>query len=106
MDRFPRTPGKRDKSSAAFRQMLADIRDAVQQAVTRGATEDRAVATIRWPQYEKMQGYDAEREGAVPSGHSRGRIIMFYRRSVSVIALMGALYLTIVGAQLALQKPS
>jgi glyoxylase-like metal-dependent hydrolase (beta-lactamase superfamily II) len=48
-----------------FRQMLVDVRDAVQKEVARGATEDQAVATIRWPQYEKMQGYDAQRETAV-----------------------------------------
>ena len=32
---------------------------------TRGATEDQAVAAIRWPQYEKLQGYDTQREIAV-----------------------------------------
>jgi glyoxylase-like metal-dependent hydrolase (beta-lactamase superfamily II) len=48
-----------------FRQMLVDVRDAVQKEVARGATEDQAVAAIRWPQYEKMQGYDAQRETAV-----------------------------------------
>jgi glyoxylase-like metal-dependent hydrolase (beta-lactamase superfamily II) len=48
-----------------FRQMLVDIRDAVQQEVARGSSEDQAVAAIRWPQYEKMQGYNAEREVAV-----------------------------------------
>jgi hypothetical protein len=45
--------------------MLVDVRDAVQKEITRGATEDQAVATIRWPQYEKMQSYDAQRETAV-----------------------------------------
>jgi len=33
--------------------------------VARGATEDQAVAAVRWPQYEKMQSYDAQRETAV-----------------------------------------
>jgi hypothetical protein len=45
--------------------MLVDVRDAVQKEIARGATEDQAAATIRWPQYEKMQGYDAQRETAV-----------------------------------------
>ena len=45
--------------------MLVDVRDAVQKEVARGVTEDQAVATIRWPQYEKMQSYDAQRETAV-----------------------------------------
>ena len=28
-------------------------------------SEDQAVATVRWPQYEKMQSYGAQRETAV-----------------------------------------
>ncbi len=48
-----------------FRQMLVDVRDAVQTAVTSGATEDQAAANVKWPQYEKMQGYNAQRETAV-----------------------------------------
>ena len=39
----------------ASRQMLVDIRDAVQKEVARGVTEDQAVAVVPWPQYEKMQ---------------------------------------------------
>jgi hypothetical protein len=45
--------------------MLVDVRDAVQREIARGASEDQAVASIGWPQYEKMQGYDAQRETAV-----------------------------------------
>jgi hypothetical protein len=45
--------------------MLVDIRDSVQKEIARGVTEEQAVATIRWPQYEKLQGYDAQRETAV-----------------------------------------
>ena len=45
--------------------MLVDVRDAVQKEIARGATEDQAVAAIRWPQYEKMLGYDTQRETAV-----------------------------------------
>jgi hypothetical protein len=41
------------------------VRDAVQTKVACGATEEQAAATIRWPQYEKMQSYDAQRETAV-----------------------------------------
>jgi glyoxylase-like metal-dependent hydrolase (beta-lactamase superfamily II) len=62
---IPADPRETRQELGRFRQMLVDIRDAVQQEVTRGATEDQAVATIRWPQYEKMQGYNAEREVAV-----------------------------------------
>jgi cyclase len=63
----PIPPDPRDTRQGLrrFRQMLVDVRDAVQKEIARGATEDRAVAAIRWPQYEKMQGYDAQRETAV-----------------------------------------
>ena len=62
---IPIDPRETRQSLGRFRQMLVDIRDAVQKEIARGATEDQAVATIRWPQYEKMQGYNAEREVAV-----------------------------------------
>jgi glyoxylase-like metal-dependent hydrolase (beta-lactamase superfamily II) len=62
---IPADPRETRQELGRFRQMLVDIRDAVQREVARGATEDQAVATIRWPQYEKMQGYNAEREVAV-----------------------------------------
>jgi glyoxylase-like metal-dependent hydrolase (beta-lactamase superfamily II) len=62
---IPMDPRETRQSLDRFRQMLVDIRDAVQKEIARGATEDQAVVTIRWPQYEKMQGYNAEREVAV-----------------------------------------
>jgi glyoxylase-like metal-dependent hydrolase (beta-lactamase superfamily II) len=62
---IPTDPRQTRQELARFRQMLVDIRDAVQYEVGRGSTEDQAVAAIRWPQYEKMQGYNAEREVAV-----------------------------------------
>jgi glyoxylase-like metal-dependent hydrolase (beta-lactamase superfamily II) len=62
---IPANPRETQEGLHRFRQMLIDIRDAVQQEIARGATEELAVATIRWPQYEKMQGYNAEREVAV-----------------------------------------
>ena len=62
---IPADPHDTRQGLRRFRQMLVDVRDAVQAAITRGATEDQAVATIRWPQYEKLQGYDAQRETAV-----------------------------------------
>jgi glyoxylase-like metal-dependent hydrolase (beta-lactamase superfamily II) len=62
---IPADPRETRQELGRFRQMLVDIRDVVQQEVTRGSTEDQAVAAIRWPQYEKMQGYNAEREVAV-----------------------------------------
>jgi glyoxylase-like metal-dependent hydrolase (beta-lactamase superfamily II) len=62
---IPADPRETRQSLGHFRQMLVDVRDAVQKEIARGATEDQAVATIRWPQYEKMQGYDSQRETAV-----------------------------------------
>ena len=62
---IPADPRETRQELGRFRQMLVDIRDAVQREIARGATEEQAVATIRWPQYEKMQGYNAEREVAV-----------------------------------------
>jgi len=63
----PIPPDPRDTKQGLrrFRQMLIDVRDAVQKEIARGATEDQAVATIRWPQYEGLQGYSAQRETAV-----------------------------------------
>jgi len=63
----PIPPDPRDTRQGLrrFRQMLVDVRDAVQKEIARGATEDQAVAAIRWPQYEKLQGYDTQRETAV-----------------------------------------
>ena len=62
---IPPDPRETRQGLRRFRQMLVDVRDAVQREIARGATEDRAVATIRWPQYEGLQGYSAQRETAV-----------------------------------------
>ena len=62
---IPANPRDTPEGLRRFRQMLIDIRDAVQQAIARGETEDQAVATVQWPQYEKMQAYKAQREVAV-----------------------------------------
>jgi glyoxylase-like metal-dependent hydrolase (beta-lactamase superfamily II) len=62
---IPADPRETRQGLARFRQMLVDIRDAVQKEIARGATEDQAVAMVRWPQYEKMQAYNAQREVAV-----------------------------------------
>src|SRR5262245_51409906 len=61
----PPDPKETRQGLQRFRQMLVDVPEAVQKEMARGATEDQAVATIRWPQYEKLQGYDAQRETAV-----------------------------------------
>jgi len=62
---IPPDPRETRQGLRRFRQMLVDVRDAVQKEIARGASEDQAVTAIRWPQYEKLQGYDAQRETAV-----------------------------------------
>ncbi len=62
---IPADPRDTRQGLRRFRQMLVDVRDAVEKEIAGGATEDQAVAAIRWPQYEKLQGYNTQRETAV-----------------------------------------
>lgn len=62
---LPADPRQTRQNLVRFRQMIVDVRDRVQSEIGRGATEDQAVATIQFPQYAKLQGYDAQRETAV-----------------------------------------
>jgi glyoxylase-like metal-dependent hydrolase (beta-lactamase superfamily II) len=62
---IPEDPKETRQGLHRFRQMLVDLRDAVQKEIARGATEDQAAAAIQFPQYEKMQGYKSQREVAV-----------------------------------------
>jgi glyoxylase-like metal-dependent hydrolase (beta-lactamase superfamily II) len=62
---IPEDPKETRQGLRRFRQILVDLRDAVQKEVARGATEDQAAAAIELPQYEKMQGYASQREVAV-----------------------------------------
>src|SRR5207245_7715286 len=55
---IPADPRETRQGLRRFRQMLVDVRDAVEAQIGRGATEDQAVAAIRWPQYEGLLGYD------------------------------------------------
>ena len=48
-----------------MRQVLADARDAIQNEIARGATEDQAVAAVKLQQYEKLPTYAAQREVTV-----------------------------------------
>ena len=48
-----------------FRQLLVDMRQAVQAEIAAGATEDEAVANIALPQYRDYVGYDRGLAGAV-----------------------------------------
>ena len=62
---IPQDPKEGREGLHRFRQILVDLRDAVQEEISRGATEDQAAAAIKLPQYEKMQGYTSQREVAV-----------------------------------------
>jgi glyoxylase-like metal-dependent hydrolase (beta-lactamase superfamily II) len=62
---IPEDPKETRQGLHRFRQLLVDLRDAVQQEIERRATEDQAAAAINLPQYEKMQGYKSQREVAV-----------------------------------------
>jgi glyoxylase-like metal-dependent hydrolase (beta-lactamase superfamily II) len=62
---IPEDPKETRQGLHRFRQILVDLRDAVQEEIARGATEDQAAAAIKRPQYEKMQGYRSQREVAV-----------------------------------------
>ncbi len=62
---IPQDPKETRQGLQRFRQMLVDLRDAVEKEIARGATEDQAAATIKFPQYENMQGYASQREIAV-----------------------------------------
>jgi glyoxylase-like metal-dependent hydrolase (beta-lactamase superfamily II) len=58
-------PRESQRSLQRAYQVLVDIRDSVQQAVVRGATEEQAIATVRWPQLENLRGYENQRPVAV-----------------------------------------
>jgi len=62
---IPEDPKETRQGLHHFRQMLVDLRAAVQKEIDRGATEDQAANVIKFPQYEQMQGYKSQREIAV-----------------------------------------
>lgn len=62
---IPQDPKEGREGLHRFRQILVDLRNAVQEEIGRGATEDQAAAAIKLPQYEKLQGYASQREVAV-----------------------------------------
>ena len=62
---IPEDPKETRQGLHHFRQMLVDLRDAVQKEIDRGSTEDQAVAAIKFPQYEQLQGYKSQGEVAV-----------------------------------------
>ncbi len=51
------------------RQILLDVREAVQEQIERGATVAQAVAAVDLPQYHRFQGYSRAMEMAVRRVH-------------------------------------
>jgi glyoxylase-like metal-dependent hydrolase (beta-lactamase superfamily II) len=62
---IPADPKQTRQAFDRTRQMLVDVGASVRQAVAGGVTEEQAVATIKWPQYEKLRGYDTQRETVI-----------------------------------------
>ena len=62
---LPADPKETRTSLRRLRQVLVDTRDAIQSEITRGASEDQAVAAVKLPQYEKMPNFAAQRETTV-----------------------------------------
>jgi cyclase len=58
-------PSESREALVRFQQTLVDARDAVQEEIARGATEDEVVATVLLPQYADMGGYQQQREVVV-----------------------------------------
>ncbi len=66
---LPEDPRETREGLGRHRQILMDVRQAVQEEITQGATEDQAVANIDLPQYHRFQGYSRAMEIAVRRIH-------------------------------------
>ncbi len=62
---IPENPKATRAGLHRMRQILVDARDAIQQEIARGATEDQTVAAVGLKQYEKLPNYTAQREVVV-----------------------------------------
>lgn len=62
---LPEDPRETRDGLRRHRQILMDVRQAVQTEIEHGATEDQAVARIDLPQYHRFQGYSRAMEIAV-----------------------------------------
>jgi glyoxylase-like metal-dependent hydrolase (beta-lactamase superfamily II) len=62
---IPANPRETRAGLRRARQRLIAVRDAVQQQVARGATEEQAVAAIQFPEYEGLRGYPQQKDIAV-----------------------------------------
>jgi cyclase len=62
---IPDDPKQTRAALDRMRQILVDVRDRVQNEITRGATEDQVVATVTLQQYEKMPQFAGTKEAVV-----------------------------------------
>ena len=62
---LPDDPRETRAGLRGHRQILLDVREAVETQIEQGATEDQAVAGIDLPQYRRFQGYSRAMEMAV-----------------------------------------
>ena len=62
---IPEDPKQTRAALDSMRQLLVDARDRIQNEITRGATEDQAVATVTLQQYEKMPQFAGTKEAVV-----------------------------------------
>jgi glyoxylase-like metal-dependent hydrolase (beta-lactamase superfamily II) len=62
---IPEDPRQTRAAFHRMRQIFTDARDAVQNEIAKGATEDQTVAAVRLQQYEKLPSYSTQREVVV-----------------------------------------
>jgi glyoxylase-like metal-dependent hydrolase (beta-lactamase superfamily II) len=58
----PENPRETRAQLHRMRQIFVDARDALQEQITQGVTEDQAVAAVKLQQYEKLPTYNEQRE--------------------------------------------
>jgi cyclase len=59
---IPEDPKQTRAALDRMRQILVEARDGIQSEISRGATEDQAVATVKLQQYERLPSFAAQRE--------------------------------------------
>src|SRR5262249_13765350 len=62
---IPEDPKATRAALRRLRQILVDMRDAIQREIFQGATEDQVAVAVKLAQYEKMPNYAAQRETSV-----------------------------------------
>jgi len=62
---IPANPRETREGLRRNKQILINVRDAVQNQIARGATEDQAVAALPFPEYNGLRGYPEQKDLAV-----------------------------------------